>query len=80
MLGRKESVSEFLLFIPEPILEYSESFLSADLRDGSPLLCFGVFLDILEGGEVLIVLFAFLVGGEFVLEFGFFIAAAEGHD
>jgi hypothetical protein len=28
----------------------------------------------------LIVLFAFLVGGEFVLEFGFFIAAAEGHD
>ena len=80
MLGRKESVSELLLFVPESILEYSESFLSADLRDGSPLLCFGVFLDILEGGEVLIVLFAFLVGGEFVLEFGFFIAAAEGHD
>jgi hypothetical protein len=28
----------------------------------------------------MIILFPFLEGGEFVFEFGFFIAAAEGHD
>ena len=80
MLGRKDRISVLLLFIPKSILEYSESFLSAYLRDGSPLLSFGIFLDILERGEVLIILFAFLIGGEFIFEFWFFIAAAEGHD
>lgn len=80
MLWWKERISVFLLIISESILEYCESFLSAYLRDRSPLLHFGVFLDILERGEVLIILFAFFVGGEFVLEFWFLIAAAEGHD
>jgi hypothetical protein len=78
--GREKWICVFLLLVPELSLENSESFLGADLSYGSSFFSLGVFLDILEGGEVMIILFPFLEGGEFVFEFGFFIAAAEGHD
>lgn len=79
-LGRKERICVFLLLISKSILEYPKPFLGTYLRDGSSFLYFGIFLDILEGGEVLIIFFAFLVGGQFVLEFRFFITAAGEHD
>ncbi len=68
--GREKWICVFLLLVPELSLENSESFLGTDLSYGSSFFSLGVFLDILEGGEVMIILFPLLEGGEAILVIG----------